>query len=59
MFRFSMMSKWVRAIQIIGPVTFDTFHMIFASAGELDIRAKKQIQLPDGRIEFLLDNHHD
>ena len=53
MFRFSMMSKWIRATKIICPGTFYALHMIFASAWQLDLCAKKQTQLPDCIIEFL------
>ena len=53
MFRFRMMSKWVRSTKIIYPVTFDALHMVFAGAGQLDIGAQKQTQLPDCIIEFL------
>ena len=53
MFCCSMIRKRVRATKIICPIAFDALDMVFASAGELDIIAKKQIQFPDCIIEFL------
>ena len=50
----TIIGKWVRATKIICPFTFDALHMVFASDGELDVRAKKQTQLADSIIEFLL-----
>ena len=59
MFRFSMISKWVRATKIICPVTFDALHMVFASAGELDVMSKETN--PTSRLHNRIspDNHHD
>ena len=59
MFGFSMIGKWVRATKIICPFTFDALHMVFARDEGLDVRAKKQTQLPDCIIEFILTTIYD